>query len=31
VWLATGVTYPLAGAADKFDQGVVDGVVNGVS
>jgi NADH-quinone oxidoreductase subunit L len=31
VWLATGVTYPLARAADKFDQGVVDGVVNGVS
>jgi len=31
VWLATGVTYPLARAMDKFDQGVVDGVVNGVS
>ncbi|WP_225334729.1 NADH-quinone oxidoreductase subunit L [Halomicrobium urmianum] len=31
VWLATGVTYPLARAADKFDQGVVDGVVNGIS
>ncbi|MFB6150999.1 MAG: NADH-quinone oxidoreductase subunit L [Haloarculaceae archaeon] len=31
VWLAEGVTAPLARAADKFDQGVVDGVVNGVS
>jgi NADH-quinone oxidoreductase subunit L len=31
VWLAEGVTVPLAQAADKFDQGVVDGVVNGVS
>jgi len=31
VWLATGVTAPLARVADKFDQGVVDGVVNGVS
>ncbi|MEF8851585.1 MAG: NADH-quinone oxidoreductase subunit L [Haloarculaceae archaeon] len=31
VWLAEGVTVPLARAADKFDQGVVDGVVNGVS
>ncbi|PSP65132.1 NADH-quinone oxidoreductase subunit L, partial [Halobacteriales archaeon QH_8_67_36] len=31
VWLATGFTYPLARAMDKFDQGVVDGVVNGVS
>ncbi|GCF14566.1 NADH-quinone oxidoreductase subunit L [Haloarcula mannanilytica] len=31
VWLATGVTHPLARAMDKFDQGVVDGVVNGVS
>ena len=31
VWLATGVTAPLARAADKFDQGVVDGVVNGIS
>ncbi|WP_336337221.1 NADH-quinone oxidoreductase subunit L [Haloarcula brevis] len=31
VWLATGVTYPLARAMNKFDQGVVDGVVNGVS
>jgi len=29
IWLATGVTYPLARVADKFDQGVVDGVVNG--
>jgi len=31
VWLATGFTYPVARAMDKFDQGVVDGVVNGVS
>jgi len=31
VWLAQGVTVPLARAADKFDQGVVDGVVNGIS
>ncbi|MFC6975724.1 NADH-quinone oxidoreductase subunit L [Halomicroarcula sp. GCM10025709] len=31
VWLATGFTYPLARAMDKFDQGVVDGVVNGIS
>jgi NADH-quinone oxidoreductase subunit L len=31
VWLATGVTLPLARIADKFDQGIVDGVVNGVS
>jgi len=31
VWLAEGVTLPLARAADAFDQGVVDGVVNGVS
>src|SRR6056297_1321591 len=31
VWLANGVTLPLARAADTFDQGVVDGVVNAVS
>jgi NADH-quinone oxidoreductase subunit L len=31
VWLAKGVTLPLSRAADTFDQGVVDGVVNGVS
>ncbi|WP_435348961.1 NADH-quinone oxidoreductase subunit L [Haloarchaeobius sp. HRN-SO-5] len=31
VWLATGLTYPLAKAANKFDMGVIDGVVNGVS
>ncbi|PSQ03411.1 NADH-quinone oxidoreductase subunit L [Halobacteriales archaeon QS_5_68_33] len=31
VWLAQGVTVPLARAADRFDQGVVDGVVNGIS
>ncbi|MFC5970202.1 NADH-quinone oxidoreductase subunit L [Halomarina salina] len=31
VWLAQGLTANVARAADKFDQGVVDGVVNGVS
>ncbi|MFB6281767.1 MAG: NADH-quinone oxidoreductase subunit L, partial [Haloferacaceae archaeon] len=31
VWLATSVVRPLARAANTFDQGVVDGVVNGVS
>jgi len=31
VWLAEGLTLPLARVADKFDQGVVDGAVNGVS
>ncbi len=31
VWLAEGLTLPLARAADRFDQGVIDGVVNGVS
>ncbi|WP_115862378.1 NADH-quinone oxidoreductase subunit L [Halorussus litoreus] len=31
VWLAQGVTLPVAKAADKFDQGVIDGVVNGAS
>ena len=31
VWLAEGVTLPLARVADKFDQGFIDGVVNGVS
>ncbi|MEF8855349.1 MAG: NADH-quinone oxidoreductase subunit L, partial [Haloarculaceae archaeon] len=31
VWLAEGVTVPIARAADKFDQGIVDGIVNGVS
>ena len=30
VWLATGITYPIAGVADKFDQGVIDGLVNAV-
>jgi NADH:ubiquinone oxidoreductase subunit 5 (subunit L)/multisubunit Na+/H+ antiporter MnhA subunit len=29
VWIANGVTRPLARAANKFDGGVVDGVVNG--
>jgi NADH-quinone oxidoreductase subunit L len=27
-WLATGLTVPLARAADTFDQGVIDGLVN---
>jgi len=31
VWLAEGVTAPLARAADTFDQGVIDGLVNGIS
>jgi len=31
VWLAEGVTLPLARAADTFDAGIVDGVVNGAS
>jgi len=31
VWLAEGVTRPLARGADAFDAGIVDGVVNGVS
>ncbi len=31
VWLAEGVGVRLARAADTFDQGVIDGVVNGVS
>jgi NADH-quinone oxidoreductase subunit L len=31
VWLAEGVTVPLSRAADKFDQGIIDGVVNGIS
>jgi NADH-quinone oxidoreductase subunit L len=31
VWLAENVTVPVARAADTFDQGVIDGVVNGVS
>jgi NADH-quinone oxidoreductase subunit L len=31
VWLATDVVQPVARAADKFDQGIVDGVVNGIS
>jgi NADH-quinone oxidoreductase subunit L len=31
VWLAESVVQPLASVADAFDQGVVDGVVNGVS
>ena len=31
VWIANGVTRPIARAANKFDGGVVDGVVNGVS
>ncbi|WP_323192691.1 NADH-quinone oxidoreductase subunit L [Halostella sp. PRR32] len=31
VWLAEGVTQPIARAANKFDQTVVDGAVNGIS
>jgi NADH-quinone oxidoreductase subunit L len=31
VWIANSVVLPLARLADTFDQGVVDGVVNGVS
>ena len=31
VWIANGLTRPVARAANKFDGGVVDGVVNGVS
>jgi NADH-quinone oxidoreductase subunit L len=31
VWLARGVTVPLAKAADTFDQSIVDGVVNSIS
>ncbi|MFW6457813.1 MAG: NADH-quinone oxidoreductase subunit L [Halodesulfurarchaeum sp.] len=31
VWLATGLTLPLARLMDKFDQGIIDGVVNGIS
>jgi NADH-quinone oxidoreductase subunit L len=31
VWLAEGLTLPVANAANRFDLGVVDGVVNGVS
>ncbi|WP_306057301.1 NADH-quinone oxidoreductase subunit L [Natronococcus wangiae] len=31
VWLAEGLTLPLARAADRFDQTVIDGAVDGVS
>ncbi|MXV64095.1 NADH-quinone oxidoreductase subunit L [Natronorubrum sp. JWXQ-INN-674] len=31
VWLANGLTRPVARAADRFDQTVIDGTVNGVS
>jgi NADH-quinone oxidoreductase subunit L len=31
VWLAEGLTLPVARAADAFDAGIIDGVVNGVS
>ncbi|MGM0592090.1 MAG: NADH-quinone oxidoreductase subunit L [Halobacteriota archaeon] len=31
VWLATGVMQPISRVADKFDQGIVDGIVNGAS
>jgi NADH-quinone oxidoreductase subunit L len=31
VWLAQGLTVNVARVADKFDQGIIDGVVNGLS
>ena len=31
VWLARGVTVPIARAADTFDQSIVDGIVNATS
>ncbi|KDE60351.1 oxidoreductase [Halostagnicola sp. A56] len=31
VWLAEGLTLPVARTADRFDQSVIDGVVDGVS
>ncbi|THE62882.1 NADH-quinone oxidoreductase subunit L [Salinadaptatus halalkaliphilus] len=31
VWLAEGLTLPLARAADRFDQTVIDGIVDGTS
>jgi NADH-quinone oxidoreductase subunit L len=31
VWLAEGLTTNIARGADKFDQGVIDGTVNGIS
>ncbi|ELZ91586.1 NADH dehydrogenase, subunit L (ubiquinone) [Haloferax mucosum ATCC BAA-1512] len=31
VWIATGIVQPISRALDKFDQGIVDGVVNGLS
>ncbi|WP_058828172.1 NADH-quinone oxidoreductase subunit L [Haloferax sp. Q22] len=31
VWIATGVVQPISRVLDKFDQGIVDGVVNGIS
>jgi NADH-quinone oxidoreductase subunit L len=31
VWLAEGLTLPIAKVADRFDQGVIDGAVDGVS
>jgi NADH-quinone oxidoreductase subunit L len=30
VWLASGVTLPLARAADTFDRSIIDGVINGI-
>jgi len=30
IWLARGVTVPIAKVADTFDQGIIDGVVNGI-
>ncbi|ELZ85576.1 NADH dehydrogenase, subunit L (ubiquinone) [Haloferax elongans ATCC BAA-1513] len=31
VWIATSVVQPISRVLDKFDQGIVDGVVNGIS
>jgi NADH-quinone oxidoreductase subunit L len=31
VWLAKGLTLDVAKLADTFDQGIIDGIVNGVS
>ncbi|WP_411968206.1 NADH-quinone oxidoreductase subunit L [Haloferax sp. YSSS75] len=31
VWIATGIVQPISRVLDKFDQGIVDGVVNGIS
>ncbi len=31
VWLAEGVVMPISQVADKFDQGIIDGIVNAIS